>query len=188
MTNPAPRPALRKAPDADVHPASQQTPQEIDLRNRQISVTEPAPSPNPQAPLVKHEQVVTLPDTSPEADADGEFVGSRKKSNTKKSAKQKKNDKKQSKKQEREKGKQSKKSKPSKGKSKKSNKIKSNKIKGKAKEEGKKSIATPNRIDLRAKVPASVRRTLRSSTKARGTSVEDNVDSVLTGWRPNDSN
>jgi hypothetical protein len=183
MTNPAPRPALRKAPDADVHPASQQTPQEIDLRNRQASVPErealPAVEP---ASLGKHDQVVVLPATSPKVDEQpAETVKkSHKKSPSKKNSSKKtsfkknvdaKKVKKQDKKQEKRK-----------------DKIKKEKDKEKKKSKGKKSSATSHRIDLRTKVPTSVRRTLRSSAKARGTSVEDNVDSVLTGWRPNPSN
>lgn len=172
MTNPAPRPALRKAPDADVHPATQQTPQEVDLRNRQANTRLRESAPTQPASLDRQKQVITLPATSPEADDQPADIS---KKSSRKSSPKKKSDKSKAKKQDKKEDKQDKK----KGKG---------KDKGKNKGKGKKSSGASNRIDLRAKVPTSVRRTLRSSAKARGTSVEGNVDAVLTGMRPDLSN
>ncbi len=181
MTNPAPRPALRKAPDADVHPASPSAPRhrqidvrtappppaplavdrrEIDLRSRQTSVTD---SETPAAAALASDHVVGHGDTDAEG---GTQVAkkSNKKSNKKSSSKKKDASKKKDKKKKKGKGK---------------------KKKGKGKKSGARAV---DRIDLRTSVPASVRRTLRTGAKARGTSVEGTVDSVLTGWQPDTSN
>lgn len=43
MINPGPRPALRKAPDADLHPASSaENPQEVSVEGAIVGATEPA--------------------------------------------------------------------------------------------------------------------------------------------------
>ncbi|MEI8082786.1 MAG: hypothetical protein WCI74_13180, partial [Actinomycetes bacterium] len=44
-------------------------------------------------------------------------------------------------------------------------------------------VLPSSRIDLRVAVPADLRRMLRSGAKARGTSVDGVVDSVLSGWK-----
>ncbi len=118
MNNPAPRPALRKAPDADIHPAIPQTDQAtIDLR----AATQATPA-------IKHEVSVTS--TVPEPKK-----AEPKKDSTKKAL------------------------------------VHPKAHKRKAK-----------RIALRVKVPRSVRSQLRATAKARGTSVDDVVSTVLEGW------
>lgn len=200
MTNPAPRPALRKAPDADVHPASPSrsatahptdrprlvtastatsSSPAIDLRNRQTSSPERKSSTSgKQTSRDQNDEVTGSPDTSSEAHDRTVDTGQSshetgqaetgKKSKKKGSHKKKGSFKEKLKKKDKKKGKE--------------------KSQGKKKGKGKQSSAKVDRVDLRATVPASVRRTLRSSAKARGTSVEDTVDSVLTGWQPNQSN
>ena len=166
MTNPAPRPALRKAPDADIHPAQgqaasvitlkravdvpieQSNTTQIDLRNRETADLR-------QVPVVTSTPVVNNDDH----DTEGlETVAKKTKKGSSKSkgSSKKKNDKK--------------KKKSGKGKKK----------KGKRKQLG---ARTNKRIDLTVEVPPSVRRALRSGAKARGTSVEDRVDSVVNELR-----
>ena len=166
MTNPAPRPALRKAPDADIHPAQgqaasvitlkravdvpieQSNTTQIDLRNRDIADLR-------QAPVVTSTPVVNNDDLDTEG-LETVAKKSKKGSSKSKGSSKKKNDKK--------------KKKSGKGKKK----------KGKRKQLG---ARTNKRIDLTVEVPPSVRRALRSGAKARGTSVEDRVDSVVNELR-----
>ncbi len=171
MTNPAPRPALRKAPDANVHPASSdavtrptlksavdetavvvhRNATQIDLRNpRSTDVSDG---------LIVTSDLAVNPDGS---DTDGpETMGKKSKksnkgSNKTKSSSKKKDDKK--------------KKKDGKGKEK----------KGKGAQLG---ARTNMRISLATEVPVPLRRALRTGTKARGTSVEDRVDSLVTSLR-----
>ena len=162
MTNPAPRPALRKAPDADIHPAQgqaasvitlkravdvpieQSNTTQIDLRNRETADLR-------QVPVVTSTPVVNNDDHDTEG-LETVAKKSKKGSSKSKGSSKKKNDKK--------------KKKSGKGKKK----------KGKRKQLG---APTNKRIDLTVEVPPSVRRALRSGAKARGTSVEDRVDSVV---------
>ena len=172
MTNPAPRPALRKAPDADIHPAQgqaasvitlkravdvpieQSNTTQIDLRNRETADLR-------QVPVVTSTPVVNNDDH----DTEGlEAVAKKSKKSNKGSSKAKSSSKKSSKKNDK------KKKKSGKGKKK----------KGKRKQLG---ARTNKRIDLTVEVPPSVRRALRSGAKARGTSVEDRVDSVVNELR-----
>jgi hypothetical protein len=166
MTNPAPRPALRKAPDADIHPAQGQTTSavtlkrasdgppeqanttQIDLRNRDIADLR-------QAPVVTSTPVVNNDDPDTEG-LETVAKKSKKGSSKSKSSSKKKNDKK----------------------NKKSGRGK--KKKGKRKQQG---ARANQRIDLTVEVPPSVRRALRSGAKARGASVEDRVDSVVNELR-----
>lgn len=166
MTNPAPRPALRKAPDADIHPArgqaasvitlkravdvpiEQSNTTQIDLRNRETADLR-------QVPVVTSTPVVNNDDHDTEG-LETVAKKSKKGSSKSKGSSKKKNDKK--------------KKKSGKGKKK----------KGKRKQLG---ARTNKRIDLTVEVPPSVRRALRSGAKARGTSVEDRVDSVVNELR-----
>ena len=166
MTNPAPRPALRKAPDADIHPAQgqaasvitlkravdvpveQSNTTQIDLRNRETADLR-------QVPVVTSTPVVNNDDHDTEG-LETVAKKSKKGSSKSKGSSKKKNDKK--------------KKKSGKGKKK----------KGKRKQLG---ARTNKRIDLTVEVPPSVRRALRSGAKARGTSVEDRVDSVVNELR-----
>ncbi|MFA7265728.1 MAG: hypothetical protein WC054_05400 [Candidatus Nanopelagicales bacterium] len=174
MTNPAPRPALRKAPDADVHPAAGQ-PQatttlkratgqtsasndrkttQIDLRNRA------------SAEVTDHPVVTSILTVNPGgSDTEGpEAVAKKSKKSNKGSSKAKSSSKKSSKKSDKKKKKSG----------------KSKKKKGKGAQPG---ARTDMRISVATQVPTSVRRALRTSAKARGTSVEDRVDSVVTSLR-----
>ena len=76
----------------------------------------------------------------------------------------------------------------SKGSSKKKNDKKKEKRVGQEEKGKRKQLGarTNKRIDLTVEVPPSVRRALRSGAKARGTSVEDRVDSVVNELRQND--
>ncbi len=121
MSNPIPRPALRKAPDADIHPAiadpSQVT---VDLRSPP-AVSIPAVS-IPAPPTVDTGRTGAKGKVTKQADS--------------KKAKSKSNA---------------------------------------ARRNGK-------RIELHVRVPRTVRSHLRDTAKARGTSVDDVVSTVLEGW------
>lgn len=129
MKNPAPRPALRRAPDAAVHPAlGAGTVNTIDLRSPQRDRTaDVATSPSPGL--------------SPKESKDAKAAKRGKKARPATSAT---------------------KTKP-----------------GKKAKRGKKA----HRIDMHLRIPADVRHQLRSTAKARGTSVDEVVTSVLEGWR-----
>ena len=104
MDNPSPRPALRKAPDSDIHPAVLVVPEtNIDLRGPTL------------APVAANSRVDSQPQLS------------------------------------------------------------------KKQRKAAKSRAG-KRLDLRVKVPKTVRQQLRATAKARGTSVDDVVTTVLEGW------
>ncbi len=116
MSNPIPRPALRKAPDADIHPAIADPDHvTVDLRS-QPAVSIPAP------PTVDTGRIGTKGKVTKQADS--------------KKAKSKSNA---------------------------------------ARRKGK-------RIELHVRVPRTVRSQLRDTAKARGTSVDDVVSTVLEGW------
>ncbi len=124
MSNPIPRPALRKAPDADIHPAiADPAHVTVDLRS-QPAVSMPAVS----MPAVSMPAPPTV-DTG-RTGAKGKVT--------------KQADSKQS---------------------------KSNAARRKGK-----------RIELHVRVPRTVRSQLRATAKARGTSVDDVVSTVLQGW------
>lgn len=167
MTNPAPRPALRKAPDADIHPAQGQPRSAANLKR----VTDVTKTQNTTQIDLRNHPTVDLTATpvvasKPTADPSGldtersQPVGKKSK---KGSSKSKGSNKKKSLKKKKKKGKGKKK-------------------KGKREQHG---ARTSKRIELTTEVPVSVRRALRSGAKARGTSVEDRVDSVVTAWRSN---
>ena len=166
MTNPAPRPALRKAPDADIHPAQGQAASVITLKRAvdvpieqsnttQIDLRNSETADLRQVPVVTSTPVVNNDDHDTEG-LETVAKKSKKGSSKSKGSSKKKNDKK--------------KKKSGKGKKK----------KGKRKQLG---ARTNKRIDLTVEVPPSVRRALRSGAKARGTSVEDRVDSVVNELR-----
>lgn len=180
MTNPAPRPALRKAPDANVHPALAFAPSEtIDLRSdrRADSTASAARHDSTAGSLVPASKILAVDDGGTPAKA-----GSKK---------------------HRAKAKKSKAEVDAKPGTKKRAKaaplaksqlarVKSTKLKKEGKKEGKSgqlargsaAAVKRGRVDVRLQVPGDVRRQLRSAAKARGTSVEDVVTSVLEGWRP----
>lgn len=175
MTNPAPRPALRKAPDADVHPAQGQGAATVNLRRASdVHIAESATTQidlrNRQTVDVTASPVVT---STPTVNTDGpdteglEAVAKKSKKSNKGSSKAKGSSKKKSSKKN-----DKKKKKSGKGKKK----------KGKGEQPG---ARTSRRIDISVDVPPSVRRALRTGMKARGTSVEDRVDSVVSSWREN---
>lgn len=123
MTNPSPRPALRKAPDADIHPAVPGTePVTIDLRA-------PANADHGVETTVQAFDRVPAKTTDP----------TRKKKE-------------------------------------------SNPRPAKAKSGADASKLKAKRIALRVKVPREIRHKLRATAKARGTSVDDVVSTVLEGW------
>ncbi len=121
MSNPIPRPALRKAPDADIHPAiADPAHVTVDLRS-QPAVSIPAVS-MPAPPTVDTGRTGAKGKITKQADS--------------KKAKSKSNA---------------------------------------ARRKGK-------RIELHVRVPRTVRSQLRDTAKARGTSVDDVVSTVLEGW------
>ncbi len=162
MTNPSPRPALRKAPDAHIHPA---------LALGAVTIVDLRDPGTASSRVETDVEVVGGTVAAPES-VTGKSVG--KKPSGKKS---------------------------SDGKSKSSGKIKGKKIGKKAarrKQAEKKTDGKPtgkaekkrrkrelaDRIDVRREVSPEVRRRLRSGAKARGTSVDEVVTSVLEGWSP----
>ncbi len=119
MSNPIPRPALRKAPDADIHPAiADPAHVTVDLRS-QPAVSMPAVS-MPAPPTVDTGRTGAKGKVTKQAD---------------------------------------------------SKQSKSNAARRKGK-----------RIELHVRVPRTVRSQLRDTAKARGTSVDDVVSTVLQGW------
>ena len=178
MTNPAPRPALRKAPDADIHPAQGQARSTINLQQANDSSTDLSSTTHvadtqidlrnrPTVAVIESGVVASKPTANPGgSDTEGlQTVAKKSKKSNKGSGKSKGSNKKKSSKKN-----DKKKKKSGKGKKK----------KGKREQPG---ARTSKRIDITAGVPLSVRRALRSGAKARGTSVEDRVDSVVTAWR-----
>lgn len=151
MTNPSPRPALRRAPDAHIHPAlALGAVTLIDLREPDSAANQ-AELAVPPAPI----------ETNPPQDAPADRTKGDRKKRAAKNAKI-------SKKQKNEKAVKA---------GKKADK------KAKAKKKGKKRQLA-DRIDVRREIPPTVRRQLRTSAKARGTSVDEVVTSVLEGWSP----
>ncbi len=171
MTNPAPRPALRKAPDADIHPAQGQARSTVNLKRAEdigrspTNTTQIDLRKRATVDLTAAPEVTSNPTANPGGSDTEGFQTVAKKS--KKS------------------GKGSGKSKGSGKKSKKSDKKKKKSGKGKKKKgKGEQPDARASRrVELKSEVPGSVRRALRSGAKARGTSVEDRVDSVVSKWR-----
>ncbi|MDP3973113.1 MAG: hypothetical protein Q8P61_09435 [Candidatus Nanopelagicales bacterium] len=145
MTNPSPRPALRKAPDAHIHPAlALGAVTLIDLRE-------------PDSAAIQVE--LAVPPAPIETNSPHDAPADRAKEDRKKrTAKGAKNSKKQKNK-------------------------KAVKAGKKAKKKGKKRQLA-DRIDVRREIPPTVRRQLRTGAKARGTSVDEVVTSVLEGWSP----
>lgn len=242
MTNPAPRPALRKAPDAGLHPALAFSPVEtIDLRARHAMPGTDTARRLPAAeitdernadqlvgqPVGQHKpgdadsatQRATYRATAADGSSDDKAKratrskpnkGSPKKGNSagkatksdpkamthrkaastgktggpgkvsKTAGKAAKGDAKAKKRTEA--GKSAGKGKSS-GKGKSAGKSKLDKKGPAARGKGKRA-GRASRVDVRTQVPADVRRQLRSAAKARGTSVDDVVASVLEGWLP----
>lgn len=233
MTNPGPRPALRKAPDANVHPALAFGPDEtIDLRTTRLThrVEPPAHPPveSSQAdpisdtaaaePAAKTRRVSDSEETPSPATSGpaGESTGAHGQAERsgKSNGKSKRNGKATSRKaksrdnEPEQKEKAGKKTAGSRGTSKqkdkpqvsakatskpagstprKAPKAKSSRPKSaraKSDRPGKKGAKDGGRVAVRLAVPADVRHQLRSAAKARGTSVDDVVSSVLEGWLP----
>lgn len=134
-SNPAPRPALRKAPDATVHPAA--------------PVVTPGSNPPVVDPHVEAPEAVLRPRPThlrPVVGLGGSTSDALRKAPPKKAAKRVKGDK---------------------------------ELKKMSKKERKRHL---RRVSLQVEVPKDVRSRLRSNAKARGTSVDDVVTSVLQGW------
>ena len=134
-SNPAPRPALRKAPDATVHPAAP-----VVAEGSHPPVLEPhteAPEPVLRPRPAHLRPVVGLGGSTSDA---LRKAPAKKKAVEAKSAK---------------------------------------KLKKMSKKERKRHT---RRVNLQVEVPKDVRTRLRSNAKARGTSVDDVVTSVLEGW------
>lgn len=132
VTNPAPRPALRKAPDARVHPAAP-----VVGPDSPPGVVQPKPMAGAKAPTHLRPVVGIGGSTSDVLRRVPDEAG---KADSKKAKKQ---------------------------------------AKKAAKAERKRRHA---RVELQVKVPKDVRNQLRKNAKARGTSVDDVVTSVLEGW------
>lgn len=174
MTNPAPRPALRKAPDADVHPAQGHAQATATLKRAVDETAAQAHRNTTQIDLRSHRSagvsdgpVVTsnLTVNPGGSDTEGlEAVAKKSKKSNKGSSKAKGSSKKKS----------------SKKNDKKKKKSGKKKKKGKGAQPG---ARTDMRISVATQVPTSVRRALRTGAKARGTSVEDRVDSLVTSLR-----
>lgn len=174
MTNPAPRPALRKAPDADIHPAQGQVQTTTTLKRAADETTVAAEGNNTQIDLrsgrstgVLDVPVVTshLTVNPGGSDTEGlEAVAKKSKKSNKGSSKAKGSSKKKS----------------SKKNDKKKKKSGKKKKKGKGAQPG---ARADMRISVATQVPTSVRRALRTGAKARGTSVEGRVDSLVTSLR-----
>ena len=137
-SNPAPRPALRKAPDASVHPAA--------------PVVTPGSNPPVVDPHAEAPEAGLRPRPThlrPVVGLGGSTSDALRKTPPKKSVKGAKN-------------------------------VKSDKkLKKMSKKERKRHL---RRVSLQVEVPKDVRSRLRSNAKARGTSVDDVVTSVLQGW------
>lgn len=198
MTNPSPRPALRKAPDSHLHPAlPAHNRQVVDLRVSASTVPEidgsgidgsgidgPDRIPGTRATR-DHAGIVKSPSQfkiePADAASDRPPIKATKALASK--PREKKSDQTESKAANK-KGGANKKGKDTVKKDK-SDKTKSGKTKNStAKSKGKKPGKT-DRIDLRRAISVDIRRQLRSTAKARGTSVEEVVTSVLDGWLPN---
>ncbi len=146
MTNPAPRPALRKAPDANVHPASSDAVTRPTLKS---AVDETA--------VVVHRNATQIDLRNPRSTDVSEGLIAV--------------------------GKKAKKSNEGSNKAKKSSKKKDGKGKKKKGKGAQLGARTDMRISLATEVPVPLRRALRTGAKARGTSVEDRVDSLVTSLR-----
>ncbi|MFM2437712.1 MAG: hypothetical protein RLZ55_523 [Actinomycetota bacterium] len=131
-TNPAPRPALRKAPDASVHPAAP-----VVGPDSPPGIVQPKPMPGGKAPTHLRPVVGIGGSTS---DVLRRVPADPKDAAAKKAKKQSK---------------------------------KAAKAERKRRQQ---------RVELQVKVPKDVRNQLRKNAKARGTSVDDVVTSVLEGW------
>lgn len=200
MSNPGPRPALRKAPDADLHPAEADKSRQavvIDLAERSIELNDsPRPSRNNAFPSL----APTRPHRSTAAPSNGVPVpgevqvvdevpetGQRKSeerqtSKGRKSSKKKlKSQKKAEKKARKDATESAKRPKSKDTKNKKAKKLKKSKQLSAADLTGK-PISDP-RIALKSTVPRKTRQGMRAGAKARGTSLDDTVDSVVTDLR-----
>lgn len=168
MTNPAPRPALRKAPDADLHPAHAEssTPVANDIRDLEIELT-PAPTGIFDQYGGDLDRLATQ--TRARAEADPASILIIEEDSIKASKKHKEGKKKKDKHHNDKQGK----------KGKKHDKV-NTRQKGKAKGSHSGERAS-QRIDLRVAVPAPVRRTLRAGTKGRSISENEAVDSAPDG-------
>ncbi len=132
--NPGPRPALRKAPDATVHPAAP-------------VAAEAAPGVPVVAAKVEQPRPVHLRPVTGLGGSTSDVLRPAPK--------------------------------------KKSQKRMEKSAKAQRKQEKKDRERNARRVDLHVQVPKSVRRDLRQNAKARGTSVDDIVTSVLEGWLDN---
>lgn len=170
MTNPAPRPALRKAPDADLHPAHAEssTPVANDIRDLEVELA-PAPTGIFDQYRGDLDRLTAQARTLGEADPASILIIEEE--STKSSKKHKHKDGKK-KKEKDHKAKQNKKGKkPDTAKARQKDKAKGSHSRERASQ----------RIDIRVAVPAPVRRTLRAGTKGRGISESEAADSALDG-------
>lgn len=170
MTNPAPRPALRKAPDADLHPAHAEssTPVANDIRDLEVEL---APAPTGIFGQYRGDlDRLTVPARAlGEADPASiliieEDLGKSSKKHKQKDGKKKK-------------GKDHKDKQAKKGKKHDNAKTR---LKDKAKGSHSRHSAS-QRIDLRVAVPAPVRRTLRAGTQGSAISENEAADSARNG-------
>lgn len=166
MTNPSPRPALRRAPDAHIHPAlALGAVTIVDLR--ETGATPPRVEPDFEVVDVS---VTAAEPAARKSAGTKKFNG--KKSGKKSSAGTKKSS-----------GKNKKIEKKAAGKKETARRKSDGKPTGKISKKGRKRDLA-DRIDVRREVSPEVRRRLRSGAKARGTSVDEVVTSVLEGWSP----
>ncbi|MGV1037614.1 MAG: hypothetical protein ACOYD0_11405 [Candidatus Nanopelagicales bacterium] len=201
MSNPGPRPALRKAPDADLHPAEADKSRQavvIDLAERSIGlpdaprVSNDKPSPS-VAPTRPRRSISTPRQDVPVADevravgdapvandkaSKGSAASKERKLSKKQVKAQKKADKKarEAAKDAAKRSKGTNKSKDKKGK--KANELKRNPTADLAGE----TISDP-RIALKSSISRKTRQDMRAEAKARGTSLDGTVDSVVTDLR-----
>lgn len=171
MANPAPRPALRKAPDAHINPAHPNR-NEIDLRTKEIRVAQAKPAPLPDKAASSLEDVIRAdkPVVGPEVlveQADKKSAQNGKQNRSTKSKPTKPTKSKKS-------------GKGGAGEKPKSKSAKSKSKPAKAKK-GKhaKHAANSGKMTL----SAEARRKLRAADKARGASLDSTVDALVADLR-----
>lgn len=201
MTNPAPRPALRKAPDADVHPARATS--AIDLRSPQSAIvqlpdsTPPAPAqPTTTARLTSAPTVGTESTTNTNGHRHTRISGSRSRHSQRPASpalpastgpeapglSEQGSDSSgrgasgRGASGKKAKGKQKKRKRDAKD-----GEVLSKKKRAKLTEKKAKK-RSERRLDLRIAVPRATRKSLRKANKARGTLVADSVESVVNEW------
>lgn len=183
MSNPAPRPALRKAPDADLHPAEADKSRQavvIDLAERSIELPDtPRASPTRHSPSM----APTRPRRSAHVGDKGTLVPDQTHTVDEPSeAKSKKNIKAQRKSDKKARTVAAGATKVPEGKNKRKVK-KAKKGKGKKTPKQPKQVISDPRIALKSNISRKARQDLRAGAKARGTSLDSAVDSVVTDLR-----